>query len=621
MNNKPKTKLLTISLLCCGRPDTTERCLKSLMPIREAIDSEIQVVDTGCSKETRAIIEKYADEVFEFTWCNDFGKARNFQLDQANGKMFLYIDDDEWFLDCKYIIEFFKEPDCTSYNIGGYFQRNYLDFDGREYQDIEVCRMCAVTPETRFMGKIHEYIEPAYGNAMFMDARAGHFGYVHVSDEENIKHSMRNIPLLEEMMAEEPDNLRWPYQLAQEWKSIKKFEEMLQVCNDAYEKTLNVDDNEILRYRGSFVCGIAVAYHQMSRDDELIALYEREAKKPDIMEIPLTCLAFYVSTVYFKTNENQKCKDSCNYYLKMYEKYKGDQGAMFIQGGLFSNDTFDETKANLIYCFIMAIGMEEDDYGPLTHYYRRINWNSQIVRLNRGFVYTLLKKSSEFGYKREINDVLSKFFITAGFRDMIEYQIDKIAEDLTIEELQKLSEAFKKTPGGKEIKLYIDVLIMERKFMQQEAWEDYAELSVALQDYATTALNWQKVHDSWLIGKEDEKHMERTAMLGQGLQEFFEFADNDVAASLKTLKNLFGIRPAMTTALSELSRLYGERAKVITARKQNPEKFTEMYNLEEALLKQIADLDSTGHTDEAVAIYRQLVDVLQASFGVDTLHI
>ena len=65
MNTKEKTKLLTISLLCCGRPDTTERCLKSLIPIREAIDSEIQVVDTGCSPETRAIIEKYADEVFD----------------------------------------------------------------------------------------------------------------------------------------------------------------------------------------------------------------------------------------------------------------------------------------------------------------------------------------------------------------------------------------------------------------------------------------------------------------------------------------------------------------------------------------------------------------------------
>ena len=166
MNNKPKTKLLTISLLCCGRPETTERCLKSLMPIREVIDSEIQVVDTGCSPETRAVIEKYADEIFEFEWCNDFAKARNFQLDQANGKMFLYIDDDEWFLDCKYIIEFFQQPDCTTYNIGGYFQHNYLDFEGKEYQDIEVCRMCSVTPETHFVGKIHEYIEPSYGRAM-----------------------------------------------------------------------------------------------------------------------------------------------------------------------------------------------------------------------------------------------------------------------------------------------------------------------------------------------------------------------------------------------------------------------------------------------------------------------
>ncbi len=621
MNNKPKTKLLTISLLCCGRPDTTERCLKSLMPIREAIDSEIQVIDTGCSKETRAIIEKYADEVFEFTWCNDFGKARNFQLDQANGKMFLYIDDDEWFLDCKYIIEFFKDPDCTSYNIGGYFQRNYFDFDAKEYQDIEVCRMCAVTPETQFKGKIHEYIEPAYGNAMFMDARAGHFGYVHVSDEENIKHSMRNVPLLEEMMAEEPDNMRWPYQLAQEWKSIKKFEEMLKVCTDAYEYLKTMDDNESLRYRGSFVCGMAIANHQMEKDDEVIAIYEREAKKPDIMEIPLACLAFYVSTVFFKRHENQKCKDSCDYYLKMYEKYNGDQGSMFIQGGLFSNDTFNDTKINLIYCFIMAIGMEEEDYGPLTHYYRRINWNSRIVRLNRGFVYTLLKKSSELGYKREIHDVLNKFFTTAGFRDMIEYQINNIAEDLTVEELQKLSEAFKNTAGEKEIKLYLDVQIMEHQFLQQEAWEDYGELAEALQNYATTTLEWQKQHDSWLIEKDDEKPMGRPAILGQGLREFFEFADKDVATSLKTLKNLFGIRPAMTTALSELSRLYGERAKVITARKQNPEKFAEMYNLEEALLKQIADLDSTGHTDEAVAIYRQLVDVLQGTFGVDTLHI
>ena len=167
MNNKPKTKLLTIGLICCGRADSTERCLQSLMPLREAIDSEIQVVDTGCSPETRAIVEKYADEVFEFKWINDFAAARNFQLDQANGKMFIYLDDDEFFIDCKYAIEFFKQPDCTSYNLGGYYQRNYLNWEASEYQDVEVTRMCTVTPETHFVGKVHEYIEPAFGNTMF----------------------------------------------------------------------------------------------------------------------------------------------------------------------------------------------------------------------------------------------------------------------------------------------------------------------------------------------------------------------------------------------------------------------------------------------------------------------
>ena len=85
------------------------------------------------------------------------------------------------------MIEFFQRPDCTNYNIGGYFQRNYLDFEGLEYEDIEVIRMCTVTPETYFVGKVHEYIEPSYGNAMFMDARAGHYGYAFMLNRRSMR--------------------------------------------------------------------------------------------------------------------------------------------------------------------------------------------------------------------------------------------------------------------------------------------------------------------------------------------------------------------------------------------------------------------------------------------------
>lgn len=621
MNNKPKTKLLTISLLCCGRPDTTERCLKSLMPIRKAIDSELQVVDTGCSPETRAIIEKYADEVFEFQWVKDFAKARNFQLDQANGQMFLYIDDDEWFLDTKYIIEFFKEKDCTTYNIGGYFQRNYLDFGAKEFQDIEVVRMCKVTPETKFVGKIHEYIEPSYGNAMFMDARAGHFGYVYENQEDNIKHSMRNVPLIKEMMEEDPDNFRWPYQLAQEYRAINYNQELMELCKESYDNTLTSDGdaNELLRYRGSFACGYCLALSRLEKYDELIQFYNDERKDCKIMDIPLIKISVYAAKAFFIKKMYEECKQACELYLNGYERLGNDQGIMFIQGGLFSNDVFNETNMNLMYGYIMTIGLYENDFGPLTRYYRKITWDSKIVRIGRGFVVTLIQKASEYGKKKEISNVLNKFFTTGGFRDVLQKEIDEVSPRLSEEELNNIKAAFTGTAGEKEMKLFMDIRLLENQFAQISEWSSYNDLVECLAHYAREALKWQQVHDSWLSS--GEAPVAHTTLLANGIQQFIQFADEDIKTSLTIIKNLFGIRSSMTTALGELSRLYVNYSKIVDAKNKNPEKFAEMYNLEEAVLAQIAQLDAAGKNDEAVATYRQLVDILQNNFGVDTLHI
>lgn len=624
MNNKPKTKLLTISLLCCGRPDTTERCLKSLMPIREAIDSEIQVVDTGCSKETRAVIEKYADEVFDFVWCNDFAKARNFQLDQANGKMFLFIDDDEWFLDTKYIIDFFKQPDCTSYNIGGYFQRNYLDFDAKEYSDVEVVRMCSVTPNTYFVGKVHEYIEPSYGNAMFMDAKAGHFGYVYASEEENRAHSMRNIPLLKEMMEENPENFRWPYQLAQEYKALKEFDKLYELCKDGFERASiynEEEENENIRYRGSFICGMALALYELDRQDDLIELYKTQGAKPTILQLPLAYLAYFAASVFFKIKDNEQCKIACEYYLNTYEEVGKDQGQMFIQGGLFASEAFTSTKLNMVYCFLMTMGLEQNDFAPLIHYYRRISWNDRVVRLNRGFLSMIVKKASEYGNKKEIRNVLNKFFTTNGFRMLIENEIERQYQNLTEEELERLGTAFKGTEGEKELKLFVEIRLLEKQFSGVEYWESYNELIDALSQYANLTAQWQEIHDSWLLDDDEVKPLDSTTILGNGIKQFIQLSDNDITASLTTLKNLFGIRPSLTDALGELNRLYAERIKVYQAKADNPEKFEEMYQLEESVLHQIADLDAAGKSDEAIGAYQQLVGIMQNTFGVDTLHI
>ncbi|MBR4707361.1 MAG: glycosyltransferase [Pseudobutyrivibrio sp.] len=623
MNNKPKTKLLTISLLCCGRPDTTEKCLQSLMPIREAIDCEIQVVDTGCAPDTRAVIEKYADEVLEFTWCNDFAKARNFQLDNANGKMFLYLDDDEWFIDPKNVIDFFKRPDCTMYNIGGYYQRNYLDFAGKEYQDTMVTRMCTVTPETHFFGKIHEYIEPAYGSAFIMDAQVGHFGYVYTSLEDNIKHSDRNIPLLWEMREEDPDNLRWLYQLAQEYKSTFRFEKLYEVAKDGYDQSMRSEDGDDRKYRGNFLAAMGLAlFQQKGKEQELLDFCEGAIAHPTVGEYPLATLVFYQANTYFTLHDNEQCKKACNHYLELYKKYDGDKKTEFLEGGLFCDEIFEVTKTNMIYCFLMAIGMEEDDFGPLTHYYRKIGWKAKVVRLNRGFMVMLLKKASEYGYKKEIRDVLNKFFTSAGFRDLMEYQIENLYMDISMEELQRIKEAFKTTDGQKEMDLFIDIRVMEKEFSQITEWDSYEDLTANLKAYSDLIKQWKDVHDNYLDSETGATAPPIESMFSVGIDQFFKLeAEENVAGALKHLKNLFDMRKPMNLAVSELSRLYSARAKVFAIKKNDPEKFAEMYNLEEQLLGQIASLDAAGKTDEAVATYQQLTALMKNTFGVETLHI
>lgn len=84
---------------------------------------------TGSTDRTKEIALKYTDKVYDFEWINDFAAARNFGLEKAKGKWFMFLDADEYMdEDCSEMVSFFSMPELyEKYNSASYIIRNYDD--------------------------------------------------------------------------------------------------------------------------------------------------------------------------------------------------------------------------------------------------------------------------------------------------------------------------------------------------------------------------------------------------------------------------------------------------------------------------------------------------------------
>lgn len=213
---------LTISLLASNHIHAVRRCLDSLVPILMRIPSELIVVDTSGNDQFRELACQYTDHVVPFRWCDDFSKARNAGLKEAHGEWFMFIDDDEWLDETEEIITFFSSGEYMGYKSGTYMVRNYTNWPGTEYVDAYVARMVCLTPETRFVNTIHEYITPYKGPVKQFSIYAHHYGYVK-NGNADIK-TLRNVPLLEKEMEKKAYTAHNYLQFCQEYLSDYQYE-------------------------------------------------------------------------------------------------------------------------------------------------------------------------------------------------------------------------------------------------------------------------------------------------------------------------------------------------------------------------------------------------------------
>lgn len=222
---------LSISILVSDRGESVGRCLDSLVPVLQNIPSELIVVYTGTNGESLETVKKYTENMITFQWCDDFSAARNAGLERAIGEWFMFIDDDEWLDDPAEIIDFFSSGEYKKYNSANYLVRNYADYRGESYCDTWVSRLSKRCKGLQFEGIVHEGLHPWKAPTKNLKCFAHHYGYAKDVSEKG-KRGGRNIPLLKKQLNQEPHNIRYHVQLAQEYWATGDYMNAEKLCRD-----------------------------------------------------------------------------------------------------------------------------------------------------------------------------------------------------------------------------------------------------------------------------------------------------------------------------------------------------------------------------------------------------
>ena len=411
MQNKNKNIKVTITMLVSNRIDTIRRCMDSIKPILEQVPSELIVVDTGSTDGSMDIVREYTDKIVKFEWCNDFSKARNAGLEGASGEWVMSLDDDEWFDDVSEIVDFFNTGEYRKYNRAIYVARNYADPEGRDWSDSNACRMVKRFPDTRYTGRVHEFIGPLMNPTKFFNAFVHHYGYVFQSEEEHWKHARRNISLMEVELAESSEDMRIIPQMVQECFSLRETGRVLELCRrgmDVYRRT------------GKYAPGAGYCYVLSLRAKMLEGDWDRayEWGKEMLADGAPTSMAMLgaVREMVTVCKQGGKYREGLNCLRKYCELYgtlteKVDRDEIYLGMSKYLR------KEEREYAFMegIALGVLAGDPDAANTYFSLKDWDARPLMVHPDTLDYVMDLWAGCGFRQEYADALGKIVANPPF--------------------------------------------------------------------------------------------------------------------------------------------------------------------------------------------------------------
>lgn len=387
--------LLTISLLSCGKSKYIKNCLESLMPLRRQLPCEIIAVDTGCDEASRHLLEQYADQVISFAWCNDFAQARNVGLQAAHGKWFLYIDDDEWFIDVDEIAQFFRSGEYESYGHACYLVRNFDDFEECRYTDAWVFRMIKIGADTQFKNAIHEELTPVCGSCKLLHSTVKHFGYVFESKAAVTQHSRRNITLLQAQLMTDRDNLRWWTHLLLEYAGLEEYVKLQEFCEEGLSHFSKISNAAVNRDRGALYSGLLMAELSSYQFDKAAQDFEAAIADARNTDLSRAHLYYMGAMAYFELQQYEHCESCAAAYIELADQLATDEEKQFLQATALVEDAFTEREKNKVLSYLIGSALKQKKFSMLAQYGCAMDWDTNGLNFYPAFIEDVIQCLSE----------------------------------------------------------------------------------------------------------------------------------------------------------------------------------------------------------------------------------
>ena len=161
---------ISLCMIVKNEEKVIERCLRS---VKNLVD-EIIIVDTGSTDKTKEIVHRYTNNVYDFKWCDDFSKARNFSFSKATKEYILWLDADDVILkqDREMFISLKKTLDK---NIDIVMMKYNTVYDKNENPTFSYNRERLVKNNNKYkwVSPVHEVIVPT-GNILYSNIAISH---------------------------------------------------------------------------------------------------------------------------------------------------------------------------------------------------------------------------------------------------------------------------------------------------------------------------------------------------------------------------------------------------------------------------------------------------------------